>query len=62
MLTVRGEGAKTGQTRHVPLNSEAVEVLKAWRPAAYEASWCVFGGCRFVNAARGDQEGSGQVY
>jgi integrase len=44
ILTVRGEGAKTGQTRHVPLNSEAIQVMKAWRPIALEAQWCVFGG------------------
>lgn len=43
-LTVRGDGAKTGQTRHVPLNSEAVKVLNAWKPAVVEPHWCVFGG------------------
>lgn len=32
MLTVRGTGAKTGQTRHVPLNSEARDVLDKHRP------------------------------
>jgi integrase len=36
ILTVRGEGAKTRQTRHVPLNSEAARVMKVWRPTIAE--------------------------
>jgi|TARA_B110000902_G_scaffold259465_1_gene330833 integrase len=31
LLTVEGQTAKSGQTRHVQLNSEALSVLKAWR-------------------------------
>ena len=30
VLTVGGDRAKTGQTRHIPLNSEATEVLEHW--------------------------------
>jgi len=31
MLTVEGETAKSGETRHIPLNSEVVETLKNWK-------------------------------
>jgi integrase len=33
-VTVRGVSAKTGLTRHVPLNSEAVTALETWRTCA----------------------------
>jgi integrase len=33
-LTIEGSTAKNQQTRHLPLNSEALETLKAWREQA----------------------------
>ena len=42
VLTVRGEGAKTGQTRHIPLNTEIAKVLESWRPSNAEPGWLVF--------------------
>lgn len=42
LLTVRGEDAKSGQTRHIPLNSEAVDVLATWRRD--DAAGVVFAG------------------
>jgi integrase len=33
MLTVAGANAKSGNTRHIPLNDESVTVLKRWRGA-----------------------------
>lgn len=34
-LTVQGAGAKSAQTRHIPLNQEARAVVTAWRAQAY---------------------------
>lgn len=31
LLTVRGAGAKSGKTRHIPLNAEALDILKGWQ-------------------------------
>jgi integrase len=42
VLTVRGEDTKTGQTRHVPMNSEAAMVATAWRSTSYDPETFVF--------------------
>lgn len=42
MLTVRGSNAKSGRTRHIPLNDEAVGALRGWRKQAADGSGLVF--------------------
>jgi len=40
-LTVVGSTAKSGKTRHVPLNQEALAIMKQWRPSL-DAAGLVF--------------------
>lgn len=49
VLTIHGASAKSGQTRHVPLNKEARDLINAWRPAGAKPSAHVF--------ANGDKAG-----
>ena len=44
MLTVLGRTAKTGKTRHIPLNAIALGTLKKWYQQNGEASGLVFPG------------------
>jgi len=37
LVTVHGSGAKSGQTRHVPLNSEALAAFKRWQQQTGDA-------------------------
>jgi len=55
VLTVRGGGAKSGQTRHVPLNDEALEVFKTWRKQTDGDALVFIGrsGARFDNVKKG---------
>jgi integrase len=43
-ITIHGSKAKSGTTRHIPLNSEARAVLTGWRALAGDASGLVFPG------------------
>jgi integrase len=41
-IAVHGATAKSGQTRHVPLNAEALAVLRGWREQAVDTAGLVF--------------------
>jgi integrase len=43
-VTVRGEHAKSGQTRHIPLNAAILKVLQEWKPVNVEPDALVFPG------------------
>lgn len=42
VLSVRGETAKSGRTRHIPLNSKALAILKDWQGQASSSGDLVF--------------------
>lgn len=42
LVTVAGSGAKSGRTRHIPLNNEAFTVLTAWRDQSADNAVRVF--------------------
>lgn len=42
IVTVRGEGSKSGKTRHVPLNSIVAATFTTWRPPQPDADAMVF--------------------
>lgn len=44
VLTVEGDTSKSGQTRHIPLNREAIEVLEGWRDQHSHKAGYVFPG------------------
>lgn len=51
MLTVRGKGAKSGQTRHIPLNAAAMDVLETHRgEVVHMPNVPVFGNAEFRKA------------
>src|SRR5712691_12786832 len=54
-ITVQGATAKSGRTRHLPLNSEALDVLRCWRDQSADKAGFVFpgkNGAAFNNVRR----------
>ncbi len=51
LLTIEGAYAKSGKTRHIPLNTEAFKVLKGWRQQTENSDFVFHGknGQRFNN-------------
>ncbi|MCZ6495733.1 MAG: site-specific integrase [Alphaproteobacteria bacterium] len=41
-LTVQGLGAKSGRTRHIPLNSEALDTLRGWKEQCGNSQGLIF--------------------
>lgn len=41
-LTIHGGQAKSGRTRHIPLNAEAIEVFRCWRGQGIDPAGIVF--------------------
>ncbi len=39
VLTIEGDGAKSSQTRHIPLNREALATLKAWKKQSQKLNY-----------------------
>ena len=55
IVTVRAESAKSGQTRRIPLNTEAASILAAWKKRQGDASGLAFpgdGGARLTNITK----------
>jgi integrase len=55
ILTVSGGNAKSGRTRHLPLNSEALDILQGWKLQSNETDGLIFRnkeGERFDNVRR----------
>jgi integrase len=53
-LTVRGSGAKSGKTRHIPLNTEAAAALRTWLQQTSSEGLVFKGkdGARFTNTKK----------
>lgn len=42
LLTITGDSTKSGKTRHIPLNAEALQVLTGWKAQAADITGLVF--------------------